>query len=585
MQQGPPQQYAQQYYHRPPEGYGREGGQMVYGQSPYASQQYAYQYPHGQYPAAGRPPQGPEMAVASGPPGGQPYGHMSSQGSQSHEQRQRLSQSQQMQKPPPRHGVPPHLQHQQQTMQQHHQAQHDVSSSRTGPQGQPYMEHPGHPYNRAQPSGYPVDKYLQGGAAMMDGIQMQQDVNGDSKILGQSTGVPSEWPPPLRQWVERSFEQCTNEIVKDEMEIALRTIILESFFANELNRDWDLCPLPAVPTGKPGGALKRTISQQPHPGPASPTQKQPKRLKVDPSASEEQRKAQREKLYNTKSKKDTAWRLPAASPNDEAGNPVVIEGKCENLEKPYRNLKDKNPDPYEVRPVRVLKQTLKMLKQKWETDHDYQYVIEQFKSARQDMMIQGVQTEFTVEVYETNARICLQKDDLTEFTKCQSQLQQLYAEGIPGCENEFLSYRLLHAVLTNVRSSVASIMEKLTPEQQRNRAVKHAVDVAKALSNKSCLNYVHFFKLCQNPPNMSGYILQMMVQAQRFHALKVITKAYKNFIEVGFVKKQLGFASKEECIEFLKQYQTVFEESEDGNVSELRIDTTETFNILHSQPQ
>ena len=49
--------------------------------------------------------------------------------------------------------------------------------------------------------------------------------------------------------------------------------------------------------------------------------------------------------------------------------------------------------------------------------------------------------------------------------------------GIKGNENEFLSYRLLHAVLTNVRSSVSSIIEKLTPQQMGDEAVKHAVDV------------------------------------------------------------------------------------------------------------
>ncbi|OAD72858.1 hypothetical protein PHYBLDRAFT_113116 [Phycomyces blakesleeanus NRRL 1555(-)] len=225
----------------------------------------------------------------------------------------------------------------------------------------------------------------------------------------------------------------------------------------------------------------------------------------------------------------------------------TIIGTSVKLEKQYLRLTSA-PDPSTVRPLPILKQTLELLKDKWKAEQNYTYICDQFKSMRQDLTVQRIRDEFTVQVYEIHARIALEKGDLGEYNQCQSQLKQLYMLGIPGNVMEFTAYRILYFLHTQNWSDINSIMAEVTPEQKRDEAVQHALQVRSCLATS---NYHRFFRLYTSAPNMGGYLMDQFIERERVQALIILCKACRPDLPLSFIQTELAFEDHEQLIKFL----------------------------------
>jgi hypothetical protein len=211
----------------------------------------------------------------------------------------------------------------------------------------------------------------------------------------------------------------------------------------------------------------------------------------------------------------------SSSDTIEAPTGPVI-GTCQKLEKNYFRLTSP-PKPEEVRPQDVLEKTFALLKKKWSAETNYVYICDQFKSMRQDLLVQHIKNKFTVSVYELHARIALEKKDLGEYNQCQTQLRALYAMGIEGDRVEFMAYRILYFVHTCNRIGMNDVLADITPEDRLQPPIQHALAVRSAQASG---NYHKLLaKLYQGVPNMGAYLMDLFVDRERIAALAVICRS------------------------------------------------------------
>lgn len=119
--------------------------------------------------------------------------------------------------------------------------------------------------------------------------------------------------------------------------------------------------------------------------------------------------------------------------NDVDYERMTVKGTCTTLEKEYLRLTSP-PKAELVRPQYILQQHLLNLKQSYYVNNkvhngrnrDYSWYCSQLKAIRQDLTVQRIINAFSVDVYETHAKMALEEDDINEYNQSQTQLKELY---------------------------------------------------------------------------------------------------------------------------------------------------------------
>ncbi|KAH8738836.1 SAC3/GANP domain protein [Cryptosporidium ryanae] len=293
-----------------------------------------------------------------------------------------------------------------------------------------------------------------------------------------------------------------------------------------------------------------------------------------------------------------------------------IVGLSTALEKPYLRL-TASPDPNMVRPENILKKSLEFVlgnylnynfsslsssckhlsdgaikfnvKTERKKKYDWKYLEEQFRSIRQDLTVQGIRNNFTIQVYEMNGRIALENHDLGQFNQCQARLKELYSLNLVEFDHsnreEFLCYYIIYVTLQNMKTDIIKILDEVQPYKSR-KGIKFALQISKSVMDG---NYRRYFKLCKNAPWESRHLLDIFKNRQILIALTTMTKAFR-FIEIPLITSSLGFNSNTECISFLKSQNAVFTDNYDVNsnsnvnIKSIKLDCKSSFPIFSSSP-
>ncbi|KAH9933307.1 SAC3/GANP/Nin1/mts3/eIF-3 p25 family-domain-containing protein [Fomitopsis serialis] len=245
----------------------------------------------------------------------------------------------------------------------------------------------------------------------------------------------------------------------------------------------------------------------------------------------------------------------------------TIVGTSREIFKDYLRLTSE-PKPEQIRPYPILQETLAQLKKRWREKANYNWICSQFKSLRQDLTVQRIKNEFTVTVYEIHARMALEVGDMVEYNQCQAMLRNLYELGIPGKVEEFTAYRILMLLHGRNRSDMNLYVGQLTDKQKADPAVRHALDVQRALAMG---NYHRLFDLYLNAPNMGAYIMDHFIDRERVRALIVMTKAYRT-LPLSFVQNELAFDGLAQAREFLTEHRAGIFQNPDAPDAEKILD-------------
>lgn len=379
----------------------------------------------------------------------------------------------------------------------------------------------------------------------------------------------NDWPESLRAYIERCYRQTPTQD-RPELEKKLAEMVKMAEKTQTVwSRDWSKMAVPvtssqlSAPTTTSSYSYQQPITT-PYNDPSTSSGRRDKASNkskgYDASSSaaysgakgskkgkmlteeekEEQQRAQRASRFKANSDRSSSSSSTSNSSCGYHNNYTVevssyedteaIVGTSTTLEKPFLRLTER-PVPSSVRPLSILKKSLAlMMKKKEEGASWIGYLSEQMKSIRQDLVIQAIADEFALQVYETNARWCLENNDIPEFKRCLVRIDEFYNHLNLSSDNidEFSCYSLLYHLLPEDFPSLNAELAALAQSAQRSKlqfspAIRHAIRICEAYLDN---NWTLFFHLSKTTHFLEHHLLNVAAERLRLHCLSSIFITY-----------------------------------------------------------
>ena len=123
------------------------------------------------------------------------------------------------------------------------------------------------------------------------------------------------------------------------------------------------------------------------------------------------------------------------------------------LEKNYERLDiSSNINKNNYRDLNTLKMSFNFIKEKYNKNKDYSYIINQLKSIRQELLIQNIKNEFSIIVYEESVKLAIENNDIPNLSISISYLiNDLYPFLLNNNFIKFFRYYLIYSSIYDIK--------------------------------------------------------------------------------------------------------------------------------------
>ena len=241
-----------------------------------------------------------------------------------------------------------------------------------------------------------------------------------------------------------------------------------------------------------------------------------------------------------------------ASDDSLSLNAGHIVGTSTAMEKEYLRLAGSEvPDASLFRPLPILVKSFEYCLNKYSQNNDYEYISEQLRSIRQDLLVQGIEDEFCVSVYEKHATLAIKNEDWGNFNQSMTSLEKLYSRGLGEFEHicEFFHYRIIYLIGVDDILGLYSFIPRIPSHVLMSQPIKNALEIWKCYSNNEWAKY---FEIMNNSTELSKSVMKFKAKELRITAFSSIFKGFRK-LSIQEIQEFLFFNSENEAREFLQE--------------------------------